>query len=453
MEALKQILKKVSKVRKNFLALASVFVLSACDECLTYQEYVSEGKDGNCLLCPLFTVLTESAAKVANNSWNMFASELSYVVMYVTAIYIAFFTLKMVGSFGEKAFADYLMNNKTGVVMLGFKLAVIYQLLNSNFIVANVLAPLLEAGLKVGEQLSATTTSIGWGVNSSGGTAWDSLFSMLNTAIQKFNDQVYEHIALGNAMICHSTKGFLFSWYWLMLCYGIIFFIFGWFLLAFISFFIVDIIINLAIGAMLLPFGIAFAISEKTKPYTTKIWQIFLGVFFNFIMIGVILGLSVQLIELAMGKMDENNVPSSGINSFLGEISSLLDANNVKQVSEILWNSGCLLLAIVCFWLTSKLIGQIKELSSAISDAIGSKLTSSGEAVGNVAVSSVVGVSKKAGKYVTNSVEEGAKYALDAGARRTGIDKAIRNVQGKATTVRGVLTGTGKEGYKAWWRK
>ena len=170
-------------------------------------------------------------------------------------------------------------------------------------------------------------------------------------------------------------------------------------------------------------------------------------------MIGVILGLSVQLIELAMGKMDENNVPSSGINSFLGEISSLLDANNVKQVSEILWNSGCLLLAIVCFWLTSKLIGQIKELSSAISDAIGSKLTSSGEAVGNVAVSSVVGVSKKAGKYVTNSVEEGAKYALDAGARRTGIDKAIRNVQGKATTVRGVLTGTGKEGYKAWWRK
>lgn len=91
---------------------------------------------------------------------------------------------------------------------------------------------------------------------------------MVNESVKQFNDQVYETIAIGNAMICNATRDFIFSWYWLMLTYGLILFVFGWILLVGISFYIVDILIRLAFGAILLPFGVACAISNQTVGYT-----------------------------------------------------------------------------------------------------------------------------------------------------------------------------------------
>lgn len=453
MKMARQIFERLLKVRKSFLALCLVFILTACnDDCPTFQEFKAEGSGNNCLLCPLFEVLTQAASKAANSSWNMFASELAVVIMYATALYIAFFTLKMVGSFGKQAFADYLTNDKKGVLVLGFKLAVISLLLTSTFFIDVILVPVLQSGLTIGSSLGTNIVAINWGAGAGGG--WDALFTMINEAVKEFNNQIYEHIALGNAMICHSTKGFIFAWYWLMLCYGLIFFIFGWFLLAHISFFIVDMLINLAIGAILLPFGIAFAISGKTVGYTKKIWNIFLYVFFNFVMLGIVLGLSVQLIELAMGKLDENLIPSAGINSFLGEISGLLDANNVKQASEILWTSGCLLLAVVCFWISSKLIDQSKSLAYAISDALGAEgLTDAGSKVGTAGTARITKAGKYIGGHAGNIAMSGVKNTGKEIARITRLDKGLANVRKGVTSMRGVLTGTGRDGYKAWWRK
>ena len=213
-------------------------------------------------------------------------------------------------------------------------------------------------------------------------------------------------------------------------------------------------LINLAIGAILLPFGIAFAISGKTIGYTKKIWNIFLNVFFNFIMLGVILGLSVQLIELAMGKLNADLMPSSGINSFLGEISELLDNNNVKQASEILWSSGCLLLAIVCFCLAIKLIDQVKSLAYAISDAIGEEgLTKSGSDVGKAAISRITKAERYVRRYAGNTMVNAGKHMGREVAHATRLDKGLEVLNKSITSMRGTLTGTGREGYKAWWRR
>lgn len=444
------ILKKMRGKATRLLPLVCVLLLCGC-ECQTYQYYLDNGLSINnkCLLCGLFKILTDSANKAANASWNTFAEELALVVMYATAIYIAFYTLKLVGSFGKQEVADYMSNDKTGLLFLVFKMAVIMLLLTKgNFLVDSILSPLLESGLKIGQQLGSDRATINWGTGEGGG--WNALFSMVNEAVKLYNDQIYETVAVGQAMICRSTQGFIFGWYWLMLCYGLLYFIFGWFLLATVSFYIADILLALTFGAIMLPFGVAFAISNQTSQYSNKIWQIFLNVFFNFVMLGLILGLSVELVELGMGKMNEHNAPDMGTNGFLGNITDMLDNDQVKEVSEILWSSGSLLLTIVCFCLLTNLVMTIKDLASSVSDAAG--VTNAASKAGVAATKDIVADAKLVGKYAEENIENAAKYGGHVVARVTRMDKASDYVNDKLTDFRGWATGTGKRGYKAWWR-
>ncbi|MBR5154570.1 MAG: hypothetical protein IKW58_02480 [Alphaproteobacteria bacterium] len=451
MDKFEKIFSLLKRLKKSILLFGCILLLSACDKCLTFQDYKSEGLGAGCALCPLFKVLTASATQAANGSWVRFADPLKDVILVTTAIFIAFNTLKMVGAFGKRDFADFMTNDKKGALILGFKAGVIFLLLSDTFLIDTVLVPVLESGLIIGQTLSTNVVNISWGSASSG---WASLFDMVNKAALELNNQVYENIALGSAMICRSTQGFILSWYWLMLLYGFIFFIFGWFLLACISFFIVDIMVNLTIGAILLPFAVAFAISNQTMGYTKKVWQIFLGVFFNFLMLGVILGVSVQLIELGMGKLESDMSPATGLDSFLGNISMLLDNDNVKKVSEILWEKGCLLLTIVSFWLASQLIDQVKELAANISDAIGAKgVTNPGTDAAKPYINKAVVAGKSVGKYAFNTGVNGVKYTGHVASRITRLDKGMAALSRGATSLRGKLTGTGRDGYKAWWRK
>ncbi|MBQ8750922.1 MAG: type IV secretion system protein [Alphaproteobacteria bacterium] len=443
------ILKKIRGKAMRLLPLVCVLLLCGCN-CKTFQTYLDNGLSVNnkCLICRLFKTLTDAANDAANASWNAFAEELALVVMYATAIYIAFYTLKLVGSFGKQEVADYMSNDKTGLLFLAFKMAIIMSLLKSDFFVDSIISPLLESGLKIGQQLGSDRATINWSAGSGGG--WNALFSMINDAVKAYNDQVYETVAIGQAMICRSTQGFIFGWYWLMLCYGLLYFIFGWFLLATVSFYLADILLALTFGAVMLPFGVAFAISNQTSQYSNKIWQIFLNVFFNFVMLGLVLGLSVELVELGMGKMNEDNAPDMGTNGFLGNIATMLDNDQVKEVSEILWSSGSLLLTIVCFCLLTNLVMTIKDLASSVSDAAG--VTNAASKAGVAATKDFVEDAKYASEYAGRNVAHMAKYGGHVVSRVTRMDKASDYVNDKLTDFRGWATGTGKKGYKAWWR-
>lgn len=437
---------KRSSIKTLLLVFVSLFLCS-CEECPTYQTYLNRGIANNCLLCELFDILTRSATTAANNSWNTFATPLIPVVVIATAIYVAFYTLKMVGSAGKQDAASYLMADKKGILILGFKLAVIVLLLKDTFFIDKIISPILQAGLEVGLQLGPGNINI----NFSNGSGWGGLFNDINDAIVGYNDQVYETIALGQTMICVATDDFIFFWYWLMLLYGFIFFIFGWFTLATICFYIVDILINLAFGAILLPFGIAFAISNQTSQYSTKIWQIFLNAFFSFVILGVILGLSIELIDLSLGRVNENNAGSMGENAFSASVVKTLDSNNIKELSEMLWASGSLLLTIVCFCLLVNLIEGFKDLVNKISDT--ASLTDSGTNTAAAEGERISKNAKRVGKYATDNAWSGAKYTGHVAARITRLDKGIDMARESLSSVKGTLTGTGRKGYKAFWRK
>lgn len=460
----KNILGTLPEMLKKLFSVTLVLFLSACDDtCPTIQDYKNEGistvctgcsnaEDGNCLLCSLFRIITKAASAAANMSWDAFASQLIPVVGLAAAIYIAIYVLKNVGSFTKQNAADFLTGDKKGLLLLMFKTTVIISLLKDTWLIDNIISPVMQAGLNIGAKLSVTGATMA----TSSGSGYDAIFKMVNESVKQFNDQVYETIAIGNAMICNATRPPYnpFVWYWLMLTYGLILFVFGWILLVGISFYIVDILIRLAFGAILLPFGVACAISNQTVGYTKNIWNIFLNVFFSFIMLGIILGITIQLVNLGMTQGDEEGVKEGGgeaLNAFLTNLNAQIDGDQIEQISKDLWNNGSLLLTIVCFCVIVQLAAQIGKLADKISETGG--LTSVGSQVAAATGHPLMAKGKQAAGTVGGWVGAGAKETGRIAARITRADKLYRWAGNKAEEARGILTGSGKQGYRAFWHK
>ena len=265
---------------KIFLSFALIFFLSSCGECETVQGYFQEGTGSNCFFCPLYITLTDAGTAAATTSWDIVAKAAQPVVCVVIAIYIACYTLKMVASMGQQSYADYLSADKTGIIQLSFKAGVIVLLLNpDNFMATTVIAPLLQAAAGVGIELASSMVS---GINipspsiTSASDPWKDLFGLMNDIARGFNDVAYMIVAIGKALICNSTDGFpIFGWDFTMLLYGLIILLFGWMVCIGVCYFLVDVIINLICASVLLPLGIALAISEKTKNHSKNIWNMF----------------------------------------------------------------------------------------------------------------------------------------------------------------------------------
>ena len=348
MAKLWNIFKQLKTNIKSFAVLMLVLPLCACEDiCPTIQDYLNEGIGSNddgsdCLLCPIFDVLIQISKETATKAWDVLASALIPVIGIVTVIYVAIYTLKLVGSFGKQTATDYVAGDKKGLTLLMFKAAVIIFLLsgasghgisivggilgdvlgigngtNKNFLINQIISPLLKSGLEIGQALavkSGNGLSFDFYSDSILGTLgdmfrspWGVVFEMIKRAIYGFNAITYEPIAIGQAMMCNALDDIYnpLSWYYLMLTYGFILFIFGWLLTLGIGFYIVDILIDLMFAAVMLPIGVACAISGKTVKYTQKIWGMFVNIFFYFVMLGIILGITMRIIDLCLGRQVE----------------------------------------------------------------------------------------------------------------------------------------------------
>lgn len=432
---------------KIILSLCLVLLLAACGdeehgaECPTVHDLTAP-----CTLCMFFDVLTSSAASMANAAWGRLARSLSVVVLIVAAIYVALYTLKMVSSFGKQTVADYLTGDKGGLFLLMFKAAIIYGLLVTPEFREFVIAPLMEAALFVGGQLS----SVGGTFYASVGTTWDDIFDVMSKATEQFSSTVNFVVGIGEAMACDATKEGARFWLWeyLQLLYGSILFCFGWILLAGITFYMVDVTIRLAFAAVLLPFGIACAISNLTMPFAKNIWNLFINVFFSLIMLGIVLGIVIQVVMHCIG-----GGPSPFLGAYVYDIGAAIDANKVSEMSSALANFGHLLLTIVCFSVMLQLVEQMGLLAGDISDtASASEIKNAAQAIaplGKTAMNSA----KKIGKWTGETALGAAEQVGHDVARATRLDKLYKWSGRKAEVARGFFTGTGAQGYNAFWHK
>jgi len=443
---------------KIYFLFAFVLLLCGCgEECPTIQAYISAGIGNNCLLCTLFNTMADAAVKAADISWKQMAKPLGQVVIIVTAVYIALYTLKPLSSFGKQDVADYLTGDKSGVLTLLFKATVIFALLDgfgsvdSQWFIRYILNPILQSGIEIGQRVSNLNTGGGFKFNvvhvisdllksifGTTGPAWQETFDMLKDTVNDFNDRVYKMIALGQSMICNATHGKFLDWYYLMLLYGFIYFIFGWIMLAGAGLYMIDIGITLGIAAILLPVGIASAISDWTVSYTKNLWNQFLNVFFSFIILGIIISLSLELVYHCAGMAA---TPDTSGNTF--NLQQALDANDAKSLSEYLWSSGSLLLTILCFALIVQLMDQMKGLADKLSGGAG---FSGASEVGGDVTKPVISGAKKAGSWAGTAAVNKISHSI-------GKTKRAQWIQRKYTSFRGRVFGIGPEGYKFWLRR
>lgn len=430
---------------KIILSFCLVLLLAACgdeehgDACPPAQDLTN-----TCTLCIFFDVLTASAASMANAAWGRLASSLSVVVLVVAAIYIAVRTLKMVSSFGKQTVADYLTGDKGGLFLLMFKTAIIYGLLVTTEFRQFIIAPLMEAALYIGSNISA----VGRGVYVSVGTDWNSIFNIMSEAAKKFSETVNFVVGLGEAMACDATKEGLRFWLWdyLQLLYGSILFIFGWILLAGITFYMVDVTIRLAFAAVLLPFGIACAISNLSMPFAKNIWNLFINVFFSLIMLGIVLGIVVQVVMHCIG-----GGPAPFLGAYAYDLQEAIDANRISEMSSALANFGHLILTIVCFSVMLQLVEQMGLLASDISDtANASEMKTAQQAIAPLGKAAMDNAKKVAGWTGETALGAAEQVGHDV-ARATRLDKLYKWSGRKAEAARGFFTGTGAQGYNAFW--
>jgi len=432
---------------KVILSFCLVLLLSACGDeehgadCPTVQDLTSP-----CTLCMFFDVLTASATSMANAAWDRLAEPLSVVVLVVAAIHIALYTLKMVSSFGKQTVADYLTGNKGGLFVLMFKTAIIYGLLVTPEFRRFVIAPLLEAALYIGSNIS----SVGGTIYTSVGTDWADIFNTMSEATAKFSQTVNFVVGLGEAMACDATKEGMRFWMWeyLQLLYGSILFCFGWILLAGVTFYMVDVTIRLAFAAVLLPFGIACAISNLSMPFAKNIWNLFINVFFSLIMLGIVLGIVVQVVMHCIG-----GGPAPFLGAYVYDINAAIDGNRISEMSSALANFGHLILTIVCFSVLLQLVEQMGMLAGDISDTAGTgDMKTAQQAVAPLG-KAVMDNAKKAAHWTGETALGAAEQVGHDVARATRLDKLYKWGGRKAEATRGFFTGTGAQGYNAFWHK
>jgi hypothetical protein len=428
---------------KLLLLLCCVLVLTACgedDQCPTIQEASSP-----CPLCKFFKLLTKSARKIADNSWAHLATGLGELVLVISAIYITLFTVRMVTSFGKQTMSEYLTNDKMGLFIFMFKATIIFLLLMSvkfwgvNEFLEYVIAPLLQAGFQIGTKVSVVGDAIL--KHASYPSTWDGIFAMTYDAAKEFNDSVHFVVGLGKAMSCNAVEGLIWEWKFLQLVYGSLLFIFGWMLLASVSFFLVDVIVRLTFGAVLLPVGIACAISKLSMPYAKNIWNLFVNVFFCVIMLGILIALIIQMVELCVGVGAE----SPAINEYVFDLQTAMDENRISEVSGAFANFGHLLLTLVCFSIMLQLLEQGRKLASEISETSIAESISPSKAAAPL-VKAGINAGKRAGKWAGNGIVRETKSIGGDIIRKTKLDK-------RYNWVRGTLFGRGPQGYRAWWRR
>ena len=400
--------------------LALLFPSASYAACRTVAERMKEMRA--CILCPLFKVILLTDQTIATKAWEALAKSFINVLVVGLAIFIAFHTLLMVSSFTKQDAPKYIST----LLVQTFKVIVAVVLLaNSQPIYYYVINPLMKAGLEFGLALLFSgddlITTFKSEVASSTSTMPDGvigkdLLASVLAAVRAFSNAAAELPAMGGALVCYGWEDGFFDNFGVII-QGIVVVGFGWAITLSCCFYILDSVVRFGIFCALLPFLIASWPFKVTSQYTKKGWDIFMNAFFNFVMIGLVITLSGELIAQSIG---------SGVQGGKSAIINAINNNNIGEIRSSLSITGIgFLVMIACCMFSFQLVGQINELATQIAGGGGGG--NIGSQIGKTAAQAVGKAAKTAGKAggaLAGAVYEGtgAKGKVD-GLKQKGMDK------------------------------
>lgn len=383
-----------------------------------------------CILCPLFQVILNTDQTIASKSYGALATGFRNLVIMVLALFIAYQTLITVSAFTKQDAPKYIST----LLVQSFKAGVAALLLsNSTYIYYYVINPLMQAGLEFGLALmfksdllsefnSLVQNEKG---NMPSGVIGQDLLASIMASVRLFSKASAQMPAIGASLVCISlneAKNILpdFS----MFIEGALVFVFGWAIALVSCFYLLDSVVRFGIFCALLPFLIACWPFKVTASYTKTGWTIFMNAFFNFVMMGLIIGLNTELISQGL----------TGGEGGLDALESAINGSEVDKLKELMDISGIdFLVLIACCLFAFKLVGQINELASDMSGGGGG--TPIGGKIGGLAAQAakkVGGTALKAGKAAGGAVYEasGAKAKVQQTKNAVAAKLGMRNKAG-----------------------
>ncbi len=375
-----------------------------------------------CILCPLFNVILNTDQTIATKSFNALASSFRSLILIVLALFVAYHTLMVVSAFTKQDTPKYLST----LMVQGFKVLVAAWLLTDPAYVYNyVINPLMQAGLEFGIELMLdkdANTATFKGLTDEemsampSGVIGQNLLASVMASIKLFNRTAAQMPAIGSSLMCISTHAAAhilpdFS----MLIEGALVFAFGWLIILAASFYLLDSVVRFGIFCALLPFLIASWPFKVTKQYANAGWKIFMNAFFNFVMMGIIIGLNSELIAQGL----------TGSKGGMDELEAAINGSNVDELKELMDISGTdFLVLVACCLFAFKLVAQINDLASDISGGGG------GTAIGS-----------KIGGLAAQAVKKTAKVAAGAAGSVGGAVYEASDAKAKVDAMKGKILG------------
>jgi len=338
--------------------------------CPTLADFKTEGQVF--WLESSYQFIADVCARLATGSWNLFAESLQAIVAIGIGIYIAMYTLRNIGAFSQQDVSAYLSDSKRGVLPLLFKGAFIILLLSDKaFVYKYLISPIIVAGAEIGGSE--------WGASFGSDSSVSGLFAKVINTAHEFNDEAYEIVAMGRLLLCLTSLPSFPGWYWQMIPFGATAYIFGQMIILGITFYMMDLLFRLGVGCIMLPMGIACGVSKYTSHYTRQLWNLFINVAFNFVIMGIIVKFTISMMRHAMVGLVEQKVEL-----FLA--SAVLNKAQVDQLAAELTITAFVMLALCCL-IAFKLFLSVGPIADKVSST---------QSVGHAAVQTAAQVAKTA---------------------------------------------------------
>lgn len=399
--------------------------------CKQLNEYQSDLSV--CVLCELFEKILLADASLAKGAFDALKGGLLKLLAIAFGIYLGYESLLLVGSPATQTPGKYL----TTVITQGFKVAIATLLLiNSTEIYQLIITPLVDGGLDFGLNLIPGSSKQVINQHASSFTHFDRqneympapFLQKVMGAVKGFNDQAAKIPAIGRSLMCNAWVDPI--WGVLphtgVLVEGAIVYIFGLIIMLAVGFYLLDCVIELGLCCCLVPFFVACWPFKMTARYTKTGWGMLMNVFFNFVMMGVVIGTALSLITQAL---------AAGVSP--EELELWLNDNNILAL-QVAMNIGGLqmLMLVVCCVMALKMIKEVGNLANKFDSGAGVSL---GADLGGVAASTAMAVAKGAGAAAGGvAMKAGGAIAEASGAKGAGAalknkaGGAIKSIAGKA---------------------
>ena len=400
---------------------------SKCKQLTEYQADFTV-----CPTCGIFETILRADQDLSQGAFEKLAGSLVKLLVTAFGIFIGYQVLLLVGSPARQTVGKFLNT----LMLQGFNVGLAIAILEApSALYSNIITPLLESGFEFGLSLVPADTQnvidsyaekYSSFSNENELLTADFLKKMMG-AVEGYNEKASLIPAIGRSLYCNAWENIVILPHFDLLIEGCTIFGFGLMIMLAIGFYLLDTAIHLGILCCLMPLLIASWPFKMTRGYTKTGWNMFLDIFFRFVMMGVILATVTELIKESL---------TAGVNQ--AELENWLNTNDTTAISKAIGISGLqMLILAVCCMISMKLVGSIQALTGRFSGG-GIDTGELGAKLGGLAASTATAIAKpaalKGGKALGRA---GGAMAEASGVKGLGesvkgsIQNGIKNIGGK----------------------